>query len=270
MLKGKPGQPIKPVTHQEVSKEPAVTVQSSPAPLPFKVDQAPSILPAPRLERELPSSGPTGDVQPGKQHPAISIEWVGPAAVRINQPVACQLVVRNTSPTPVHNVIVRHRLGQGVICQATEPQAVAEAGELAWNLGTLAPDQLRRIDLSLLTKARGQLNCQATVTFSAIASHQVQIREPQLLVKMRGPEKVIAGENVTLNFAVSNPGDGIAEAVKVKAILPDGLENPRGKIVEFEVGNIAPNEVKMLQLVCLAKGGDAVYLPGWCGPASDD
>jgi Domain of unknown function DUF11 len=194
------------------------------------------------------------DVQPGRQQPALSIEWGGPTSIRINQPMSCQIVVRNTSTTPAQNVVVRHRLGQSVICKASEPAAGHDNEELVWNLGTLAPQQARRIDLSLVSQTRGALNCHATVTFSAVAAYQVQVREPQLAVKMRGPDKVIAGENVTFVFAISNPGDGIAEAVKLKTTLPDGLEPQRGKLVEFDVGNLAPKEVRNVELVFPSKG----------------
>jgi hypothetical protein len=121
----------------------------------------------------------------------------------------------------------------------------------------LAPNQTQRLDLILVSKTRGPLNCQATATFTAVSGHQVQVREPLLNIKMRTPDKIIAGENVTLLFAISNPGDGVAELVKVKTMLPDGLEHPRGKIVEFDVGNLAPKEIKTMQLVCVAKGSGA-------------
>ncbi len=75
------------------------------------------------------------DVAPGKQQAAVTIEWVGASTIRINQPLACQIIVRNTSTTPVQNVIVRHRLGQGVTCKASEPAAANDLGELVWNLG---------------------------------------------------------------------------------------------------------------------------------------
>jgi uncharacterized repeat protein (TIGR01451 family) len=194
------------------------------------------------------------DVQPGRQQPSLSIEWSGPTSIRINQPMSCQIVVRNTSTTPAQNVVVRHRLGQSVTCKTSEPAAVHDSDELVWNLGTLAPQQARRIDLSLVSGTRGALNCHATVTFSAVAAYQVQVREPQLAVKMRGPDKVIAGENVTFVFAISNPGDGIAQAVKLKTTLPDGLEQQRGKLVEFDVGNLAPKEVRNVELVFPSKG----------------
>ena len=166
------------------------------------------------------------DVSPGKQQPAVSIEWVGPNAIRIHQPMPCQILVRNNSTTPAQNVIVRHRLGQGMVLKSCEPKTVNDNGELIWNLGTLAPEQSRRIELTLIPETRGPANCHATVTFTAVAGHQVQVREPQLTVKMRGADKAIMGETVTLLFAVSNPGDGVAEKVRLKVTLPEGLEHP--------------------------------------------
>jgi hypothetical protein len=194
------------------------------------------------------------DVPPGRQTPSVSVEWVSPTGIRIHQPMPCQILVRNNSKSPAQNVIVRHRLASGVVVKSCEPSAANEAGELVWNLGTLAPEQSRRIDLQLVAKARGPMNCHAVVTFTAVAGHQVQVREPQLAVKMRAPASTIAGENVTLLYAISNPGDGVAESVKVKTMLPDGLEHPRGKIIEFDVGSLAPKEIRTMQLTCVAKG----------------
>jgi hypothetical protein len=230
-----------------------VAVQSSPAPGLLKTEAGNPLLLNANMQKQSASTVAL-DVQPGRQQPAISIEWGGPTSVRISQPMSCQIVVRNTSTTPVHNLVVRHKLGKGITCKATEPQAVREEGALVWNVGTLAPEQSRRIDLVLISQLRGALNNQATVTFSAVAAHHVQVREPQLLVKMSGPAKVIVGENVILLFALSNPGDGVAEAVKLKLTLPDGLDHPRGKLIEFDVGNIAPGEIRPMQLVCQAKG----------------
>jgi uncharacterized repeat protein (TIGR01451 family) len=189
----------------------------------------------------------------GKQQPAVSIEWVGPTDARIRQPMPCQILVRNASSVPAQNVIVRHRLGQGVVVKACEPKAANENGELVWNLGTLAPEQTLRIDLTLVSQTRGAMNCHASVTSTAVAGHQVQVREPLLAVVVRAPEKAEAGETVTLQCAVSNPGDGVAEQVKLKVMLPEGLEHPRGKVVEFDIGNVAPSELRTVPVSCIAK-----------------
>ena len=222
-------------------------------PQPVKTEPTGTVLPAPKLEKIAPAPVSL-EVPPGRQQPAVSIEWAGPTSVRVNQPISCQIVVRNTSTTPAQNVIVRHRLGQGVACKSSEPTAGNEADDLVWNLGTLAPQQTKRVELVLVSQARGALNCSASVTFTAVAGHQVQVREPQLAIKMTGPSKVISGENVTILLAISNPGDGAAEAVAIKAILPDGVEHPRGKSLEFKVGTLAPKETRNMQLVCQTKG----------------
>lgn len=236
----------------ELPQFPPMPLEAQPAiPPRFKVEAAPVIPVAPAKLIATPISF---EVAPGRQQPAVSIEWNAPTSVRINQPMPCQIVVKNTSSSPVQNVVIRHRPSQGVVCKESEPAASNDAGELLWNLGTLAPEQTKRIDLTLIAQTRGPINHNASVTFAAAAVHQVQVREPMLAVKMSGPEKVIAGENVTLLFAISNPGDGIAEGVKLKTTLPDGLEHPRGKIVDFEVGNLAPKESKVVQLICQAKG----------------
>ncbi len=233
-----------------------LTEVPEPGPAP-QIQRTDAIEPSAAKTDKQPLAALSFDVPPGRQQPAVSIEWVGPTAIRIHQPMPCQIHVRNTSSAPAQNVIVRHRLGQGMIVKACEPPAVNENGELVWNLGTLAPEQAKRIDLQLVSQTRGPTNCHATVTFTAVAGHQVQVREPQLAVKMRGPAKTIVGENITLLFAISNPGDGVAELVKLKVVLPEGLEHPRGKIVEYEVGSLAPKEIKTMQFACVAKGTGA-------------
>jgi uncharacterized repeat protein (TIGR01451 family) len=241
---------------------PPLTPVSPPlTPVPATTEPQAVTLPAPKLEPLSPvtpkATGPATEVRLGRQEPAVSIEWAGPPMVRLNQPMTCQLFVRNTSGVAVHNVIVRHRPSQGVTYRSSEPQPAVDEGELVWLLGTLAAGQVRRIDLQMVVQVKGPLTCQATVTFSGAATHQVQVSEPQLQIKMKGPDRVLGGEPVTLLYTISNPGDGPAEAVKLKTLLPDGLQHPHGKTIEVELGTLAPREVRTLQLVCNAHGGGA-------------
>ena len=210
-------------------------------------------LPPPRHETAPAISSSAEGSSGTKQEPIVSVEWVGAATAQLNQPLACQILVRNSGPVPVHSVLVRHRLSPGVTCRRIEPPATTERDELVWTVGTLQPGQQRRLELHLVATQRGTLNCQATVSFAASAGQQVQVREPLLLVKMRAPEKAVVGENVNLLFAVANPGDGVAELVRVKALLPDGLDSARGRVVDLDVGNLSPKESRMLQIACVAK-----------------
>ena len=229
-------------------------------PEPAKVTPPSVIEPLPlKAEPASPSAGKTDGITPvdtrlGRQEPAVSIEWVGPPVTRINHPMACQLLVRNTSQTAVHNVVVRHRPSQGVVCKSSEPQPVTDQGELVWTLGTLSAGQVRRIDLQMIVQVKGALTCQATVTFSGAAAHHVQVSEPQLQIKMKSPAKVLANEPVTLLFAVGNPGDGSADNIRLKLLLPEGLDHQHGWAIEANIGALAAKEVRTLQIVCSSKG----------------
>ncbi len=223
-------------------------------PTPFGLKPEPSAPLFAPTRPETPGATPL-EAAPGRQSPSLSLEWIAPPAIRINQPMPCQILVKNTSSAPLHNVVVRHRVGQGVVCKSSEPKISQEAGDLVWNLGTVPGEQTRRIDLVLVSQARGTLNCQATATFTTVAGHHVQVREPLLAIKMRTADKAIAGETVNFLVTLTNPGDGVAESVKVKALLPDGLDHSSGRrTIEFDVGNLAPKETRSMQLPCIAKG----------------
>lgn len=217
--------------------------------------ETPETLPPPRFDPPAVATplGATDATSAPKQEPAVSVVWVGDTTARLNRPLACQIVVRNKGQATVHNVLVRHCLAPGTTCTHTDPPAATERDELIWTVGTLQPGQERRLELHLVAGQRGTINCQATVSFASAVSQQIQVREPLLNVKMRLPEKAIAGDTVNILCSVANPGDGVAEAVKVKTRLPEGLENPRGQTLEIEIGNLGPKETRTVQIPCIAK-----------------
>jgi uncharacterized repeat protein (TIGR01451 family) len=202
-----------------------------------------------------PGPGQTNDNPTGRQEPAVSLEWIGPPTAKLGQPVTYQIIIKNISPSPVQGVVVRTRIPQGVTVQATEPKALNEVNVLMWDLGTLLPRQERRLDLQLLPDSKGDLACQALVTFTGSSTARIRVREPKLVLKASGPDKVLLGDVATISLTVTNPGDGAADRVKVKAALPEGLEHARGRVVEFDLGNLGPNETRSVQLVCATKTG---------------
>jgi uncharacterized repeat protein (TIGR01451 family) len=208
--------------------------------------------------REAPAEngpGQSSENPTGRQEPAVSLEWIGPPTIKLGQPVTFQILVRNISSNPVQQVVVRNRLPEGVAVQATEPKAFTEGNVLAWSLGTLAARQEKRLDLTLMPEAKGDLTCQALVTFTGSSIARLRVREPKLVLKASGPDKILLGDVATVSLAVTNPGDGSADHVRIRATLSDGLEHIRGRQVEFELGNLEPNESRSVQLVCATKLG---------------
>ena len=201
------------------------------------------------------AQGQSNDNPTGRQEPSVSLEWIGPPTAKLGQPVTYQIIVKNTSAIPVQNVTVRNRIPGGVTVQATEPRAINELNTLIWELGTLQPRQEKRLDLQLLPEMRGDLACQAFVSFTGMSQARIRVREPKLQLKISGPDKVLLGDSAPFSLTVTNPGDGSADQVKIRAALSEGLEHTRGRTVEFELGNLGPNESRSVQLVCTTKTG---------------
>ena len=76
------------------------------------------------------------------------------------------------------------------------------------------------------------------------------MRKPKLVLKASPPEKVVLGDAATVTWTVTNPSNCSADRVKVKTAIPNDLEHARGKTVKFDVGNLAPNETRSIQVVC--------------------
>jgi uncharacterized repeat protein (TIGR01451 family) len=211
--------------------------------------------PAVAPKTAIPFTGAAPPDNPtGRQEPAVRLEWLGPTAVRLGHPVHYQIVARNVSKTPVHQVIVRQRLGEGIELLATDPKAApVEERVLLWELGTLQPAQEKRLNVQMVAKARGVMDCQAFVTFTGESRLRFQVREPRLHLKASVPAKVVLGDVATVALTISNQGDGVAEQIKLKTVLAEGLEHARGQVVEIEVGSLGPKETRTVQLVCAAK-----------------
>jgi uncharacterized repeat protein (TIGR01451 family) len=193
----------------------------------------------------------------GRNDPAVSLEWSGPAAVRVGQPADYVLSVRNTGATGVQQVRVRVRVPGGLTVTATEPKAAADAGALLWDLGVLAAKQEKGLTLKIVADARGELSPVASVTFTGSSALRVRAREPKLALRATAPEKVLVNEACAVTLSVTNPGDGPAEQVKVQATLSEGLEHARGNRFDFDVGSLAAGETRSVQLICAARAGGA-------------
>lgn len=230
-----------------------VTPAPTPAPTP-----TPAVSPPARAAAESPTAAPASLT--GRQEPAVSLEWAGPAAVRVGQPVDYTIVARNTCASAVQQVMVRVRLPQGVSATASDPPAGGDAGVLVWELGTMMPRQEKALAVRLSAAARGDSACFAYVTFTGASAVNIRAREPKLLAKAGGPERATAGDSLPFTVTLSNPGDHPTERVRLHVALSDGLESPRGNKFDVDLGPLAPGETRSAQVLTSAKAGGEQ----WC------
>ncbi|HTU19663.1 MAG TPA: hypothetical protein VMG10_16500 [Gemmataceae bacterium] len=197
----------------------------------------------------------TSESANNRQEPAVSLEWVGPTTAKVSQPNKYTLVVRNICNIPVQQVLVRVRIPSGLSCSDTEPKAVAEGNVLVWELGALQASEEKVLSMKLLAEQKGDVAPQAWVTFTGSSVMHIKVREPKLALKVQGPPKVLLGETAAFQLAVSNPGDGSADQVKIHAVLTEGLECPRGNKIDFDIGNLAAGETRNVTVMCMTKLG---------------
>ncbi len=214
----------------------------------------PVITPAPAGEHDG-TPGQEPDNPTGRQEPAVSLEWIGPPQAKVGKPADYAIAVRNVCNTSVQQVTVRVRFPAALVISATEPKALSEGNVLMWELGTLSAKQEKTLQLRIVPDGKGLLGCQAWVTFTGSSAMRLKVTEPKLTLKAAGPAKVLVGDAATFVLTVTNPGDGPAEQVKIHAVLGDGLEHPRGKTVELDVGNLAAGESRSVQVICGTKAG---------------
>jgi uncharacterized repeat protein (TIGR01451 family) len=212
-----------------------------------------------------PAAGPAperpaapAEAPAGKQEPAVSLEWVGPPAARLGQPLNYSLLVRNTGAAAVEDVHVRVRLPGGLTAASTEPPAASGDGAvLNWELGTLPPRQEKPLRLKLVAESKGDLAPQAWATFTATCAAVVRVREPKLVVKAAAAERMRLGEQGSITLTVSNAGDGAADAVRLRATLSEGLENARGNRADYEIGPLGAGESRNVTLLCVPRAAGA-------------
>jgi uncharacterized repeat protein (TIGR01451 family) len=261
-----PPQPIPPPL-PVLPEDPPPTPES-----PTAEEALPSQLPAPASSKVAPEpeavgSDPVIPVQPdslaslnlgeGKSTsrvvPAVSLEWIGPPVARLGMGVGYQLVIRNMSSAPVHDLGVRARLPESVQIKESNPKAEMDGRMLFWQVGTLEPRQEKRIALFLIPGSSGPLVCQAAVTFTGVSTLHLRVHEPRLEVKINAPQQVVLGDPAKITARVTNPGDATIQDVKLRAILSAGLDHLRGKEVEFTLRDIPPHESRDILILCTTR-----------------
>ncbi len=190
----------------------------------------------------------------GPQAPSLTLEKRAPAEIQVGKECTFEIRIRNTGQVPAHGVTVRDEIPQKTRLVTCQPRATESAGgELRWDLGTLNIGEEATIEMHLLPVAEGEVGSVATVEFQSRASVRTVVTKPELAVRMAGPDKVMIGDDVSIQIEISNPGSGAATGVILLEDVPAGLGHPAGERLELELGTIPPGQQRKLQLVLTAK-----------------
>ena len=129
------------------------------------------------------------------------------------------------------------------------------ATSAVWKLGAMKSSETKTIELTLIPSRRGDLRANASVRFTGSAGAAFVVNEPMLKIEVSGPAKARVGDAASQYITISNPGTGVADNVSIEAIIPAGLEHPRGSKLVMDVGALNPGESRKVRLSLMAVTG---------------
>ncbi len=185
----------------------------------------------------------------GAQSPQLSVEKLAPREIQVGSATTFRVVVRNTGNVTARGVEVRDQVPKGTRLMATNPRASRNVrGELVWVLGDMKAGDEKTVEAKLMPLSEGEIGSVATVHFNASASVRTRATKPELVVQTSMPKSVTIGEEVNLKITVSNPGSGVARGIVLQEQVPAGLQHPAGAELEYEIGDLKPNQSRTLEL----------------------
>ena len=193
--------------------------------------------------------------------PMVALKWTKIDEVNVNQECKCGLLIKNTGKMVAKDIVVEAYFPRTVRLIDANPFPNDSKDHLVWIFEHLDPGQEKTVEITMIPSKRGELATSATVRFTGVATSVVTVEEPQIGLSISGSHNVMVGETLVQNIVVTNTGTGIAHDVVVNAKVPEGLEHPRGKVVEMGIGSLGPGESRELRLPLAAVvGGDAVLV----------
>ena len=189
-----------------------------------------------------------------QQQASLVVEKLAPPTVQVNVPAKFLMVVRNVGRVSAGQVLIRDRVPEKAQLLQATPKPTRQDGDLLeWELPALAAGDAFQIQLDLLPIEPGEIGSVAQVTSSTVAATRTRSTRPQLSVQHTGPPQAMVGQTLMMNIVVRNDGDGVAENVILREIVPPQLMHPAGNEIENPIGTLAPGQTRTLQLPLVAK-----------------
>ena len=152
--------------------------------------------------------------------PELVVEVACPSRVTIGEDVILAITVSNPGTGVATGVVLEEHVPAGLQHTA--------GTELEYEVGTLKPNEARKLELTLEAARPGPytnlLVVRGDANLRTENKREVTIVAPQLDVAMDGPNRRYLERKATYTVSISNPGTAPARAVELVAQLPHGLD----------------------------------------------
>jgi len=234
----------------------------------IQVNSAVSNEPAARVDLDALASGAAAPAVPSAPaamphaasasgHPSVSVEWTPRGEILVGEECAFDLTVTNHGDVAVNNIEVDAFFPQTVRLTAARPKPASAEEHVTWKVDSLEPGEKEVLSVKLIPSRRGDLDLSSKVRFTGETAGKFVVTEPIVEVAVEGPSEVLIGQPVTHVIKIANTGTGTAREVSLEALIPEGLQHPRGERLLLEVGSLEAGQVREVRLALAAvAGGD--------------
>ena len=175
-------------------------------------------------------SGESNQTTTVVKQPVLSIAKSGPAKVYVGRKITYDIVITNKGDGAAASTIIEDAIPSNTsVASASQGGAVA-GSTVTWNVGTLQPNDSRKVSVTLNPAGIGIVNnvvtakagCAAAV--SAAASTEVSGISAILLEVIDIEDPIEVGGNETYEITVTNQGSDTGTNVKVTCMLEDQMQ----------------------------------------------
>lgn len=192
------------------------------------------------------------------QSPALRVDTLGPAAIKIGKEAVFTVQVTNESGAEALDVAVTIDIPQWVQASGSEAsvgtarrKGSGEGTQIVWEIERLAGHGNEKLQLKLTPQESRPFDLGVDWTCShARAVAKISVQEPQLAMQLAGPKEMMFGEAAVYTITLTNPGTGDAENVVVNLLPPAG--STRAKETS-RVGTVPAGQQKQLEIELTAR-----------------
>jgi uncharacterized repeat protein (TIGR01451 family) len=162
--------------------------------------------------------------------PVLAIEEKSTEKGFIGRPMKCAITVTNKGDAPAAKAMLHKQMPAGARFMSATDGGTAAAGAVSWDLGTLAPQAAKMVEVTYTADVAGEVKTvtQATAecAAAAMASSMTQVAGiPAILLEVVDvADPILKGEDETYVITVTNQGSASDTNIRLIAKLEDGVQ----------------------------------------------
>lgn len=175
-------------------------------------------------------SGESNQTKTVVKQPVLAIAKSGPERIYLGRKITYDIVVTNKGDGPAVSATIEDAIPANTSVASASQGGAAVGSTVTWNLGTLQPNDSRKVSVTLnpagigvvKNTATAKAGCAAAVTAST--STEVLGISAILLEVIDVEDPIEVGGNETYEIAVTNQGSDTGTNVKITCVLEDTMQ----------------------------------------------